>query len=126
MPHYQQPLWFDLSTDIDKEIFFQFVKKKYFFLKKDLKIQFINTIAKSLKSKINFSKYCLSWKELKKLAKNPLITIGAHSVSHPILSALNKRDLKNEIVLSKKILEKKLKIINIYFIIDLLYKNHVI
>ena len=63
-----------------------------------------------LKPKINFSKHCLSWLELKKLTKNPLITIGAHSVTHPILSALNKEDLKKEILLSKKILEKKLKI----------------
>lgn len=101
---------FNLFTDLDKEIFFEFAKKKYFSLKNNLKIKFINAITGSLKQKINFSKHCLSWMELKKLTKNPLITIGAHSVTHPILSALNKEDLKKEILLSKKILEKKLKI----------------
>jgi len=39
----------------------------------------------------------LAWEEVKKMAKNPLFTIGGHSVSHNILAALPKNDMEQEI-----------------------------
>ncbi len=47
---------------------------------------------------------CIS--QLKKLASHPLVTIGAHTLSHPKLSKLTYFEQKNEIYNSKKNIEK--------------------
>ncbi len=52
----------------------------------------------------------LSWKDLKLLAASPLVTIGAHTVSHPNLKILNYQSAYNEIAKSKQILEAALNI----------------
>lgn len=46
--------------------------------------------------------------ELKKLSQHPLITIGGHTVNHPILSNELEKDAFNEIYNSKEILSSKL------------------
>lgn len=48
----------------------------------------------------------LSEDEIKVLSNNPLIEIGAHTVTHPRLSSLNLNDQKQEIIESKMVLEK--------------------
>jgi len=40
---------------------------------------------------------CMTWDELAKLAADPLVTIGAHTVNHPILSKLDDRTARAEI-----------------------------
>jgi len=40
----------------------------------------------------------LSWKELKVVAGHPLITIGAHTASHPVLAALSEEEAFGEMV----------------------------
>ncbi len=40
---------------------------------------------------------CMPWDELAKLAADPLVTIGAHTVNHPILSKLDDRAARAEI-----------------------------
>ena len=50
----------------------------------------------------------LSWDEVIELDKHPLITIGAHTRSHPVLSSLPDNDAKAEIIQSKLILEDRL------------------
>ena len=47
----------------------------------------------------------ISKKNLTQMAANPLVTIGSHSVSHPLLSKCSQLDLVNELVNSKKYLE---------------------
>ncbi len=39
----------------------------------------------------------LSWNELRRLAGSPLITIGAHTVTHPILTQLEGEEVRSEI-----------------------------
>lgn len=72
-------------------------------LKKTLKIIF--------GSKIEWKKICkelaLSWEEIIKLSKMELVTIGAHSVSHPNLSELRSEEVFNELKSSKKIISEK-------------------
>lgn len=60
-------------------------------------------------------KLCLSWDEIKKLAEDPLVTIGAHTTTHRRLSALTEAELQFEIQNSKSELEKKLGINIIHF-----------
>ena len=50
----------------------------------------------------------LTWSEVEKLDRHPLITIGAHTTNHPALSLLDKDDLLNELCESKERLEVKL------------------
>ena len=50
----------------------------------------------------------LNWQQLKMFAKDPLITIGAHTVTHPVMCQLSDTELHDEIGASKKILEQAL------------------
>tara|TARA_Y100000591_G_C21821287_1_gene693774 strand:- start:305 stop:1144 length:840 start_codon:yes stop_codon:yes gene_type:complete len=47
----------------------------------------------------------ISKKNLAQMAANPLVTIGSHTVSHPLLSKCSQVDLTNELVKSRKYLE---------------------
>ena len=47
----------------------------------------------------------LSWQELRKLSSHPLITLGAHSWSHPRLTRIPIWELYKELYLSKKRIE---------------------
>ena len=50
-----------------------------------------------LSEEINIINDC----ELKEISENKFVTIGSHSISHPNLQLLNKKDIKNEISSSK-------------------------
>ncbi|NOQ55755.1 MAG: polysaccharide deacetylase family protein [Nanohaloarchaea archaeon] len=53
---------------------------------------------------LNNKNTMLSWKEVKEMSKNKLITFGAHTQTHPILSKMNLKDVENEIAKSKQII----------------------
>jgi peptidoglycan/xylan/chitin deacetylase (PgdA/CDA1 family) len=58
----------------------------------------------------------VTWDELQKMAADPLVTISAHSVSHPEnLTQLSDEQLKQEIFEPKRLLEDKLKLSIRYF-----------
>ncbi len=50
----------------------------------------------------------MNWEEVASLSKNPLCTIGAHTVNHYALSKLPYDSAKNEILQSREILKEKL------------------
>ena len=50
----------------------------------------------------------LTWEELRELARDPLVTIGAHTVTHPILSRMGEEAAAREIRESKQTLEREL------------------
>jgi len=52
----------------------------------------------------------LSWKKLKKFSTEPLVTIGAHSVTHPSLTMLSEKKVKWEMRESKETLESYINI----------------
>jgi peptidoglycan/xylan/chitin deacetylase (PgdA/CDA1 family) len=54
------------------------------------------------------TKFCLSWDELQNLAREPDVTIGAHTLSHPILAKLDATAAEREIAESKALLERRL------------------
>ena len=52
---------------------------------------------------------CMSWEEIVQLAADPLVTIGAHTVNHPILKKLpNEAAVRAEIEMSRSVLEAAL------------------
>jgi peptidoglycan/xylan/chitin deacetylase (PgdA/CDA1 family) len=57
----------------------------------------------------SYGEICLTWEEIKLLDEEPLITIGAHTHSHPVLAQLTLDDAFSEMLISKQLLEKHLK-----------------
>jgi len=53
---------------------------------------------------------CMTWAELAELAADPLVTIGAHTVNHPMLAKLPKETMRSEIDLSRSIIEAALSV----------------
>ena len=51
---------------------------------------------------------CMGWDELKRLAADPLVTIGAHTVSHPRLAKLPEAEAETEMRRSWEIIGEKL------------------
>ncbi len=51
---------------------------------------------------------CMSWSELAQLANDPLVTFGAHTVSHPMLAKLEKGTVRAEMDLSRSVIEAAL------------------
>jgi peptidoglycan/xylan/chitin deacetylase (PgdA/CDA1 family) len=58
-------------------------------------------------SQIN-AELCLSWDEIQMLAREPGVTIGAHTLSHPMLAKLDPMTAAHEIAGSKALLERHL------------------
>jgi peptidoglycan/xylan/chitin deacetylase (PgdA/CDA1 family) len=51
---------------------------------------------------------CLDWEGLRQLASEPLCTIGAHTLTHPLLGPLSETEARTEMALSKAKLEDRL------------------
>ena len=51
---------------------------------------------------------CMDWKELAEFATDPLVTIGAHTVSHPILSKLDDNSVRSELANCRAAIEAAL------------------
>ena len=51
---------------------------------------------------------CMDWREIEALARHPLATIGAHTLSHPRLARLDAAEMRTELGAARAILEKRL------------------
>jgi len=54
------------------------------------------------------ARFSLTWDDIRKLAQHPLITIGAHTVSHPVLTNISDAQQEAEILGSKSRLEQEI------------------
>ena len=63
---------------------------------------------KAISSPSMNTRILMSWDEVRTLAKDPLVTIGAHTLTHPVLTALPDSAARNEISHSKKIIENEI------------------
>ena len=70
--------------------------------------KYVEIITKSVARK-QYSNLCLNWEEIKILDQHPLVTIGAHTNSHPNLKKLTEQEAFAEMIYSKNLLEEKLK-----------------
>jgi len=50
----------------------------------------------------------MGWEELAELAADPLVTIGAHTVTHPMLAKLPEKSVRSEMDLSRSVIEAAL------------------
>jgi peptidoglycan/xylan/chitin deacetylase (PgdA/CDA1 family) len=51
---------------------------------------------------------CMSWQEIALLARDPLVTIGAHTVNHLALAKLPEKTVRSEMDLSRTVIESAL------------------
>lgn len=51
---------------------------------------------------------CMDWNELREVAADPLATIGAHTVSHPILSRLSESEVRDELGRARDVIQQEL------------------
>ena len=51
---------------------------------------------------------CMDWQELATLAADPLVTIGAHTVNHPILTKVDDKAVRSELDNSRAVIEAAL------------------
>jgi peptidoglycan/xylan/chitin deacetylase (PgdA/CDA1 family) len=51
---------------------------------------------------------CMDWPELAELAADPLCTIGAHTVNHPILAKVDEKTVRSELENSRAVIEAAL------------------
>lgn len=51
---------------------------------------------------------CMNWDEIRELAAHPLVTIGAHTVSHPVLAKADESVVRAELTRSREILRQRL------------------
>ncbi|MBK7149203.1 MAG: polysaccharide deacetylase family protein [Bacteroidetes bacterium] len=105
------------KCDVISWIDFDDAKEKFHLIRKEILsmthmeyIHFCKTELKLNDSDIekDCSKNALSWTELLELSKDPLVTIGAHTMNHIALAAQNMSVLRYEIEHSKVELEEKL------------------
>jgi len=54
------------------------------------------------------AKLCMDWQELAALAADPLVTIGAHTVNHPILTKVDDKTVRAELENSRAVIEAAL------------------
>ena len=50
----------------------------------------------------------MNWEEIAELAADPLVTIGAHTVNHPMLAKLPDKTARSEMDLSRSVIEAAL------------------
>ncbi len=48
---------------------------------------------------------CMTWEQIGELAKDPLVTIGAHTVTHPILTKIPTAKVTSELKMSRAVIE---------------------
>ena len=51
---------------------------------------------------------CMDWEELGRLAADPLVTIGAHTVNHVMLAKTPERQARSEMAMSRAVIEASL------------------
>jgi peptidoglycan/xylan/chitin deacetylase (PgdA/CDA1 family) len=94
----------------EKEEAFRLLKKKILtFNINNIEEQICNYLPSySFNFKQKCEELCMSWSELKKMAEDPLVTIGGHTINHPALNKLSEEDVLKEVMENKVELEEKL------------------
>jgi peptidoglycan/xylan/chitin deacetylase (PgdA/CDA1 family) len=102
---------FDCTTVAEKQALFD---ELYWWLRSRTTETEIRSVVRNLAAyyQVDISEFCdglcMSWPELAQLAADPLVTIGAHTVNHPMLAKLPKDSVRSEMDLSRSVIEAAL------------------
>ena len=97
----------ELGTTRKKSRCFSQISKLFLSLT-NVEIKKIMQEIRSDKVPKDYSQYCLTWDNVLKLDRDPLVSIGAHTHTHPNLSVLSEEAARTEILRGKQILEDRL------------------
>ncbi|MDQ3006229.1 MAG: polysaccharide deacetylase family protein [Chloroflexota bacterium] len=101
---------FDCKTSESKTITYAATRKLFKFANVQQREDLTDSVL--LANNVNLLKkadeVALTWDQIKLLASDPLVTIGAHTVNHYVLSSLSTDEVRYEILESRHILEAKL------------------
>ena len=69
---------------------------------------FIEQISDKKKNNLLYEEYPkpITWEEIEKLSKNPIISFQSHSVTHTAVSSLSENEIEDEMIKSKEIIEQ--------------------
>jgi peptidoglycan/xylan/chitin deacetylase (PgdA/CDA1 family) len=99
---------FDCSTVSEKRHLFS---QMYWWLRSQPSDDNIRYIARDLAARYNVDvsaindAHCMSWQEIRELAADPLVTIGAHTVNHPILAKASDAVVRSELKMGRAVVE---------------------
>jgi peptidoglycan/xylan/chitin deacetylase (PgdA/CDA1 family) len=99
--------WFDCASVEQKYEAFSYI---YWWLRKRETDEEVRQIVRDLaaRNKVPIANFCdelcMTWPEIAELASDPLVTIGAHTVNHPILAKVSERSVRNELENSRAII----------------------
>jgi peptidoglycan/xylan/chitin deacetylase (PgdA/CDA1 family) len=99
---------FDCRTVAEKQALYD---ELYWWLRSRSTEEEMRSIVRSLAAFYNVDiaafceELCMSWPELAELASDPLVTIGAHTVSYPVLSRLSRDGARSEMELGRAVIE---------------------
>lgn len=68
----------------------------------------IETVVDTLAQKSNPERIIMSWDEAREMLESGLVTIGSHTITHPILTRVERNIARDEIIRSKAMLEERL------------------
>jgi peptidoglycan/xylan/chitin deacetylase (PgdA/CDA1 family) len=104
---------FDCGTDAEKQVLYN---ELYWWLRGRPTENEMRSIVRSLAAYYHVdmpalcAEQCMSWPELAALTSDPLVTIGAHTITHPTLSRLPQDAARSEMELSRSVLEAALSV----------------
>jgi peptidoglycan/xylan/chitin deacetylase (PgdA/CDA1 family) len=106
-----QDRWFDCASVEQKYEVFGHI---YWWLRKCKTEEELRQIVRDLaaRNKVQVANFCdelcMTWPEIAELASDPLVTIGAHTVNHPILAKVTEQAVRSELENSRAIIEAAL------------------
>ncbi len=101
---------FYLNSEIDVINTYRKLSRQLKAVNNSMKLCVLDSIIKQLKISVNDfpANEMITWDQLKEMIDSGLLSVGAHTVTHPILSRLNEADAKDELLLSKAEIEARL------------------
>jgi peptidoglycan/xylan/chitin deacetylase (PgdA/CDA1 family) len=103
--------WFDCRSVKEKRAVYDYI---YGYLRKLPSEAELRRVVRELSTRHRVdmdafcARLCMDWNELAKLAADPLVTIGAHTVNHPILAKLDDKSVRAELENSRNVIEAAL------------------
>jgi peptidoglycan/xylan/chitin deacetylase (PgdA/CDA1 family) len=105
-----QPIGFATDTPTRKLLAFKKIKKILLQMDQRMRAEaiFNLTFNCGISENLLIEKTCLNWHRIRTLSKNSLLTIGAHTISHPLLAQEDAYHVLTEIARSRDIIENNI------------------
>ena len=102
---------FDCATVEEKRALFDGL---YWWLRRKKTYEELRSAVRDLCARYNVDlfelcrQHCMNWEEIRRLAESPLVTIGAHTVNHPMLRKVSEKTARTEMEMGRSVIEAAL------------------